>query len=145
VTVRTDLDLPFEPDDLRARGDDKPRLKKLYERMEFRSWLRDIDGDGKTEVVPAEIDPADDEPEGRDYVTILSWEDFDAWLATITAAELTAFDTETTSLEPMKARLVGMSFAVEPGQAAYLPLAHRGADAPEQLPLDEVLGRLRPW
>ena len=145
VTVRTDLDLPFEPDELLARGDDKTRLKKLYERMEFRSWLRDIDGDGKTEVVPAEDDPADDEPEGRHYVTILSWGDFDAWLAKIEAAELTAFDTETTSLEPMKARLVGMSFAVEPGQAAYLPLAHRGADAPEQLPLDEVLGRLRPW
>ncbi|AUN95767.1 DNA polymerase I [Pseudazoarcus pumilus] len=143
VTVRTDLDLPFEPDDLRARGDDKPRLKKLYERMEFRSWLRDLDG--RTEVVPAEAEPADDEPEGRDYVTILSWDDFDAWLAKIEAAELTAFDTETTSLEPMKARLVGMSFAVEPGQAAYLPLAHRGADAPEQLPLDEVLEKLRPW
>ncbi|MFP5463050.1 MAG: DNA polymerase I, partial [Gammaproteobacteria bacterium] len=66
-------------------------------------------------------------------------------LEKISAAELTAFDTETTSLDPMAAKLVGMSFAVEPGEAAYLPLAHRNADAPAQLPLTEVLDKLRPW
>ena len=58
---------------------------------------------------------------------------------------LTAFDTETTALDPMLARLVGLSFSVEPGKAAYLPVAHRGPDMPEQLPLDEVLARLKPW
>ena len=79
------------------------------------------------------------------YETILSWPAFDAWLARIEAAPLTAFDTETTSLDPMVARLVGLSFSVEPGFAAYLPLAHRGADLPEQLPCDEVMARLRGW
>src|SRR5690606_32347319 len=90
-------------------------------------------------------DEAPEEGPGREYDAILTWGAFDAWLAKIEAAELTAFDTETTSLEPMLANLVGMSFAVEPGRAAYLPLSHRGADAPEQLPLDEVLTKLRPW
>ncbi|ENO76194.1 DNA polymerase I, partial [Thauera sp. 63] len=79
------------------------------------------------------------------YVSILDSASFDVWLAKITAAELTAFDTETTSLDPMAARLVGLSFSTEPGEAAYLPLAHRGADVPEQLPLAEVLDKLKPW
>ncbi|HTJ92327.1 MAG TPA: DNA polymerase I, partial [Pararobbsia sp.] len=81
----------------------------------------------------------------KTYEAIQSWEVFDAWLAKIDAAELTAFDTETTSLEPLLARLVGMSFSVKPGEAAYLPLTHRGPDAPVQLPIDEVLTRLKPW
>jgi DNA polymerase-1 len=81
----------------------------------------------------------------REYETIQTWAQFDAWLAKIDAAALTAFDTETTSLDPMTARLVGMSFSVEPGKAAYLPVAHRGPDLPEQLPLDDVLARLKPW
>ncbi|MDX5445442.1 MAG: DNA polymerase I [Zoogloeaceae bacterium] len=145
VTVATDLDLPFKPADLPAREDDKPRLRKLYERMEFKSWLRDLDRNGQPDAVLAATDEATDEDLGREYETILTWEAFDAWLAKIEAAELTAFDTETTSLEPMLAQLVGMSFSIEPGKAAYLPLAHRGADAPEQLPFDEVLKKLSPW
>ncbi|MBL8491695.1 MAG: DNA polymerase I, partial [Rhodocyclaceae bacterium] len=79
------------------------------------------------------------------YETIVTWDEFDAWLASIAAADLTAFDTETTDLDPMQARLVGVSFAIADGQAAYLPLAHAYAGAPEQLPLAEVLERLRPW
>ncbi|MCA3813320.1 MAG: DNA polymerase I, partial [Burkholderia sp.] len=81
----------------------------------------------------------------REYDTIQTWEQFDAWFAKIDAAALTAFDTETTALDPMLARLVGLSFSVEPGKAAYLPVAHRGPDMPEQLPIDEVLARLKPW
>ena len=145
VTVATDLDLPFKPADLPARDDDKARLRKLYERMEFKSWLRDLDRNGKPDAVVAASDEAPEEDPGREYETILTWQAFDAWLAQVEAAELTAFDTETTSLDPMLAQLVGMSFAVEPGKAAYLPLAHRGTDAPEQLPLDEVLNKLKPW
>jgi DNA polymerase-1 len=78
-------------------------------------------------------------------VAILDWAVFDAWLAKISAAALTAFDTETTSIDPMAAQLVGMSFSVEPGEAAYLPLTHRGQDLAAQLPLAEVLDKLRPW
>ncbi len=79
------------------------------------------------------------------YDVILTWASFDAWLAKIQAAELTALDTETTSLDEIRAQIVGISFSVEPGAAAYIPLAHAGPDAPEQLPLEEVLARLKPW
>ena len=79
------------------------------------------------------------------YETLLDWPAFERWLAKIEAAELTALDTETTSLDEMQARIVGISFSVRPGEAAYIPLAHEGPDAPTQLPLGEVLERLRPW
>ena len=79
------------------------------------------------------------------YDTVLSWEAFDAWLAKIEAADLVALDTETTSLDEMRAEIVGLSFSVKPGEAAYIPLAHRYPDAPAQLPRDEVLSRLKPW
>jgi DNA polymerase-1 len=81
----------------------------------------------------------------REYETILSFERLDAWIAKLRAAELTAIDTETDSLDEMVARIVGISFAVEPGRAAYVPVAHTYAGAPEQLPLDAVLARLQPW
>jgi DNA polymerase-1 len=80
-----------------------------------------------------------------EYETLTTWEQFDAWLAKLEAAELAAIDTETTSLDEMIAQIVGLSFSVEPGAAAYVPLAHNYADAPAQLPIDEVLARLKPW
>ena len=171
VTVATDLELPLTLDELPARDDDKVALRALYERFEFRGWLKDLDGGAGASLdklvarsAPARRYGADatdtpHSPVGADgvagaeaagshrsaYVTILDWASFDAWLAKIEAAELTAFDTETTSLDPMAAQLVGMSFAVVPGEAAYLPLAHRGTDVAEQLPLADVLARLKPW
>ncbi|ATE62275.1 DNA polymerase I [Thauera sinica] len=166
VTVATDVELPVALDDLPARDDDKAALRALYERFEFRTWLKDLDGEAGASTGAASVaaskaatearrfasqEAADDDPPAQPgahragYAAILDWPAFDAWLARIQAAELTAFDTETTSLDPMVARLVGMSFAVEPGEAAYLPLAHHGADVPAQLPLDEVLHKLRPW
>ena len=165
VTVATDVELPAALDELPAREDDKAVLRALYERFEFKSWLKDLDG-GAESVAASKaaaearrfddqgnrgqnpISAISDDPPGAHragYVAILDWPSFDVWLVKIFAAELTAFDTETTSLDPMAAKLVGMSFAVEPGEAAYLPLAHRGSDAPAQLPLDEVLAKLRPW
>ena len=79
------------------------------------------------------------------YDTILTWQAFDAWFARLQAADLVAIDTETTSLDEMRARIVGISFSVTPGEAAYIPLAHAYPDAPAQLPLDEVLARMKPW
>ena len=79
------------------------------------------------------------------YDTLLSWDAFNTWLARIEAAELVALDTETNSLDEMLARIVGLSFSVTPGEAAYIPLTHDYPDAPAQLPIDEVLARLRPW
>jgi DNA polymerase-1 len=96
-----------------------------------------------------------DEPDGADpavsgvttlaYDTILTWEEFERWLALVQAADLVAVDTETTSLDEMRAEIVGLSFSVTPGEAAYIPLAHNYPDAPAQLPRDEVLARLKPW
>ena len=152
VTVATDLELPLKPDQLLAREDDKERLAELYQRMEFRSWLKDLQDDasaGKAATTPAAAPTATQQGEPGahrgGYEGIVDWAQFDAWLAKIDAAELTAFDTETTSLDPMAASLVGMSFSVTPGEAAYLPLSHAYADAPAQLPLDEVLAKLKPW
>ncbi len=79
------------------------------------------------------------------YNTVLNWAAFDTWLARIEQAPLTAIDTETTSLDAMRAEIVGISLSVKPGEAAYIPLAHNGPGAPEQLPLAEVLAKLKPW
>jgi DNA polymerase-1 len=79
------------------------------------------------------------------YDTVLDWPTFDRWLARLQAAELVAFDTETDSLDAMQARIVGLSFSDQVGEACYIPLRHEGVDVPEQLPLDEVLARLKPW
>jgi DNA polymerase-1 len=82
---------------------------------------------------------------GQVYDTVLTWDDFERWFAKIQAADLVALDTETTSLAEMRAEIVGLSFSVTPGEAAYIPLAHTYPDAPAQLPRDEVLARLKPW
>ncbi|OXI18399.1 DNA polymerase I [Burkholderia sp. AU15512] len=153
VTVETACDLAPHLESIEASlktdGEARDLLRDIFARYGFKTWLREVDS------APAEGGGAD-APEGepapvvaadivREYDTIQTWAQFDAWFAKIDAAELTAFDTETTALDPMLARLVGLSFSVEPGKAAYLPVAHRGPDMPEQLPLDEVLARLKPW
>ena len=153
VTVVTDLPLPVKPADLLAREDDKEALAAIYRRMEFKSWLKELEegvhrpapataAAGEAPAIEAQGEPG---AHRSGYETLLDWAAFDAWLARISAAELTAFDTETTGLDPMVATLVGMSFATIEGEAAYLPLAHHYADAPAQLPLAEVLDKLRPW
>jgi DNA polymerase I len=93
----------------------------------------------------AEPAPAPSQATDKKYDTILTWEAFDAWHSKIKSAALTALDTETTSLNEMQAQIVGLSFSVQPGEAAYIPLAHAGPDAPEQLPISEVLAKLKPW
>ncbi|VWD16473.1 DNA polymerase I [Burkholderia lata] len=153
VTVETACDLAPHLDSIEASlktdGEARDLMRDIFARYGFKTWLREVDsalaegGDADApEGEPAPVVAADIV---REYDTIQTWEQFDAWFAKIDAAALTAFDTETTSLDPMLARLVGLSFSVEPGKAAYLPVAHRGPDMPEQLPLDEVLARLKPW
>ena len=93
--------------------------------------------------VPAQ--PIPDDPAERRYDTVLDEAALEMWLARIQAADLVAFDTETTSLDPMQAELVGFSFSIEPGEGCYIPVGHRYAGAPDQLPLGRVLERLRPW
>ncbi len=150
VTVRCDLDLPVRPADLAPRPPEREKLIELFTRYEMKSWLKEVSAGGEAQpatpakaadTAPASLLPT---PE-RHYATILDWPAFDAWLAKIEATPLVAVDTETTSLDSFAARIVGISFAVAPGEAAYIPLAHDYAGAPEQLPRDEVLARLKPW
>jgi DNA polymerase-1 len=152
LTVKTDCTLPFEPIDLVVRAADAAALKNLYERFEFKSWLKDVDGaPAKATGVASGAEAAavpQEQPRAavaREYETIFDQAALDRWLAAIEQADLVTFDIETTSLDPMQARIVGISFAIVPGRAAYVPVAHRYAGAPLQLPLDAVLARLKPW
>jgi DNA polymerase-1 len=142
VTIRRDLELEPGPESLDLREPDRERLRELYERLEFRSWLDQLGG-GETGDGGEHGAVADEAGDTR-YETILTEAALDEWVARLEAAELFAFDTETTSLEAIDAELVGLSFATEPGRAAYLPVAHRYAGAPDQLDRDTVLARLRP-
>ncbi|CAG4912974.1 DNA polymerase I [Paraburkholderia gardini] len=151
VTVDTNCDLADQvvsiADTLPARPESREELRDVFTRHGFKTWLREVEIADAVEGPETDVPPAPtiEAPGEREYDTVQTWEQFDAWLAKIEAAEITAFDTETTSLDPMTAQLVGLSVAVEPGKAAYIPVAHRGPDAPVQLPRDEVLAKLKPW
>ncbi|CAG4901071.1 DNA polymerase I [Paraburkholderia gardini] len=151
VTVDTNCDLADQvvsiADTLPARPESREELRDVFTRHGFKTWLREVEIADAVEGPETDVPPAPtiEAPGEREYDTVQTWEQFDAWLAKIEAAEITAFDTETTSLDPMTAQLVGLSVAVEPGKAAYIPIAHRGPDAPVQLPRDEVLAKLKPW
>lgn len=152
MTVACDLDLPAKPTDLAPAPPDREALAELFARLEFKTWLRELQN-AAAEDGGADIHPAADRPTGastdgahrKGYETIVDWDRFDHWLQRIESAPLTCIDTETTSLDPLTARLVGISFAAIAGEAAYLPLGHVGPAAPPQLPMAEVLERLRPW
>ncbi|MCO5119549.1 MAG: DNA polymerase I [Burkholderiaceae bacterium] len=150
VTVKLDCELPAEIADLDGGlgfADESPaELRTLFERCSFRTWLRDVEdklaaADTGTGTAPA----ADADEAAPEYETILAMADLDRWIAMIRGAALVAFDTETTSLDPMLARLVGLSLSIEPGRACYVPMGHDYAGALQQLSVDEVLGRLRDW
>ncbi len=158
LKIRTDCDLAGHVDDLpaldsiAAGAEQTSALAGFYEKFGFKTLARALHKPAPAAVAgPAHAadlfaDASTASHAGAlQYETVLDWPSFDHWLARIEAAELTAFDTETTSLDEMQARIVGLSFSVAPGQAAYIPLAHTGPDAPVQLPLDEVLARLKPW
>jgi DNA polymerase I len=151
LTIRTDCSLPFEPTELVIRPVDAAALRALYERFEFKQWISDIEtGKGSaalptgSEATAAPRIETRPRPECR-YETVLDAATFDDWRAAIERADLVCFSTQSTGTDPMQARLVGLSLAIEPGRAAYLPLAHRYAGAPAQLSIDTVLARLKPW
>ncbi|SDI79258.1 DNA polymerase I [Paraburkholderia steynii] len=149
VTVDTDCDLSrqvnsFE-ETLATRPESREELRDVFTRSGFKTWLREVEIADAVEGPETDVPPAPTVDGEHEYDTVQTWEQFDAWLDKINAAEITSFDTETTSLDPMTAQIVGISIAVEAGKAAYIPLAHRGPDAPVQLPRDEVLAKLKPW
>ena len=156
LTIKCDVDLPFVLEDLRHRELDRAKLIELLERFQFKTWLRELKSGADGNSSPAAATPGATEagdppaaaprnPVPRSYETILTQAQFDAWLATLQAAELTCIDTETTGLDPMTAQLVGISFCCEPGRAAYLPLAHRYPGAPAQISVADALARMTPW
>ncbi|MBK6385736.1 MAG: DNA polymerase I [Rhodoferax sp.] len=175
LTIKTDCDLngwvPDLPamDSIAVGAQDTGALKVFYEKYGFKGLAKALGGDTAvssesvaTKAIKRSSEPGlFDEPEepatpatpatsratslALAYETVLTWEVFDAWLAQVSSAELVALDTETTSLDEMRAEIVGISFSVTPGEAAYIPLTHDYPDAPAQLPRDEVLARLKPW
>jgi DNA polymerase-1 len=158
VTVKVDCELAEHVagwpalEELAFRDPAKTELAAFYTRNGFKAWLEELSGEApQSKAAPVASPGLFDEPApaadgiARHYETILTFEQLDAWIARLRAAPLCALDTETDSLDPMAARIVGISFADKPGEAAYIPLAHSGPDAPEQLPMEEVLARLKPW
>ena len=157
VTVVCDLPLPLAVSELAPQAPDRETLAALYARLEFKGWLRELNGEAPPPATRSRIavSPAPTfsaapmvEPDRSAYECILDLEQLDAWLARLDSAVLVSLDTETTSLDPLQAQLVGISFAVMEGaamRAAYLPLGHGYAGAPAQLPLGDTLAKLRPW
>jgi DNA polymerase I len=158
VTVVTDCDLtaqvPGFPslDALALQPVNREGLLDFYGRFGFKSWKKDLEASMGTPAAaaaegedPPAAAPVPASTIDRHYETVLTPEALQRWLARIHAASLTAIDTETDSLDGMTARIVGISLSVKVGEAAYIPLAHSYADAPDQLPMAEVLGVLKPW
>ncbi|MGV8893741.1 MAG: DNA polymerase I [Burkholderiaceae bacterium] len=156
VTVKTDCDLSAQmkniPESLQQLPEDREAMLALFSRYGFKSWLRELSsqlsdqvGHSAAPTGPNAVASSAPATVEKQYETVLTEADLERWLATISAATLTSLDTETTSLEPMLARLVGISLCCEPGIAAYIPLAHCYQDAPPQLSTEFVLSRLQPW
>ncbi|MGZ8258604.1 MAG: DNA polymerase, partial [Methylotenera sp.] len=168
ITIRCDVGIQESLSDLAPQPQDKTKLAELYHHFDFKTWLRELEGDTQKTTTFQHPEQAKEQTRGsmaqpahhsqhadlfeqayqpntsRNYETILTNADFDRWLTKLSQAALVCFDTETTSLDPMAARIVGMSFSVEPGSAAYLPLRHDYFDAPEQLDFAASLNKIKP-
>jgi DNA polymerase-1 len=168
VTVKCDVDLPIKIEDLGPQAQDRTKLVELFTRFGMKSMLREAQGgtpdasnapdagarpkgrsgaDARNFAVLPSTPPLElkDAAAQGTYTAILDTATLANWLAEITHAELTCVDTETTSLDPLTAKIVGVSFSCDPLKAAYIPLAHTYAGAPQQLELDAVLALLKPW
>ncbi|MCX4027058.1 DNA polymerase I [Endozoicomonas sp. SM1973] len=137
ATIKTDVALEMGPADIKLVEPDKTALLDWFKKLEFKGWIEELLSAGET---------VDDVEQALDvtYETILTQQQLDNWTKQLAQAALFAFDTETTSLDYMKAEIVGVSFAIETGKAAYVPLAHNYVGAPEQLDRDQVLAQLQP-
>jgi DNA polymerase-1 len=146
LTVKLDCDLSAHmktiPESLVAQPADNDTLIDFFKRYGFKTWLRELSGEPQAQANL--FDPAA-AVTTTEYETVLTEEQLDRWLATINAAPLTSVDTETTSLDPMRAQLVGISLCCTPGIAAYIPVAHNYQDAPPQLSRERVLEKLKSW
>ncbi|MEL6868415.1 MAG: DNA polymerase I [Pseudomonadota bacterium] len=142
TTIKCDVELENSVTELAATDPDTDALRALYQRWELRTLLRQLDESANGDEP---VTAATSEAHATEFDVVLDDNALDAWLTTIDAAKLTAIDTETTSLDYMAAELVGISLAVEPGKAAYIPVAHNYDGAPTQLARDHVLKKIRPF
>jgi len=147
ATIRTDVELEFPLEDLQLREQSDRELLELFQEYEFRSWVNELEQDSESGNENAGA-VADENPAVRltekNYSVITDKDTLNQWIERLKKAPLFAFDTETTSLRYMEARVVGVSFAIEPGEAAYVPFGHDYMGAPEQLEPDYVLAQLKP-
>ncbi|HZX69666.1 MAG TPA: DNA polymerase I [Rhodanobacter sp.] len=164
VTIKTDVPLEFGPTELAQREADVEQLRELYTRYEFKAALKELDSAGlgtrdsglgegqgaEQKIAGPKLAPTGSSesrvpsPESGEYELVTTQPAFDAWLEKLRHAELIAFDTETTSIDAMRAHIVGISFAVEAGKACYIPIGHDYPGAPKQLDRDAVLAALKP-
>ncbi len=161
ATIKTDVEMPLHIGDLKNGTPDNDQLLALFQDMEFKSWVEEAlaGSNGAAVAQPSAAKATEKDPEKasqepaqpiekaalvKDYQTVLTEAHFADWLERLNTADLIAVDTETTSLDYMKAELVGVSVAVTPGQAAYIPFAHDYMGAPQQLSRDFVLEQLKP-
>lgn len=135
VTIKRDVKLKKQPENLQRQPIDENKLRELYTRMEFKTWLAELGGTNRS--------PGSSARPGR-YETILKMKELDAWIKRLKRARLFSFDTETTSLNAIDAEIVGVSFSDKAGVAAYVPLAHDYPDVPAQLDRNKVLSKLKP-
>ncbi|MHB1618692.1 MAG: DNA polymerase I [Sulfuricella sp.] len=146
VTIKCDVALPVKLTELGPQPQDTPRLIELFEHCEFKTWLRELSAVSSQPSVSSGQPLAGElafQPQAS-YETVLSEAQLSAWIARLERAELISVDTETTSLDPLAATIVGISLALEPYHAAYIPLAHHYAGVPQQLDREAVLARLKP-
>ncbi len=146
LTVKCDLELPVAPEDLKPRPRDEAKLVALFTRFNLKSWLKEVTS--ATALEAPEETPAPKSAgvaRARRYETLLTIEALRHWAGRLSAAPLVSLDTETSSLDPMTARLVGLSFCIEAGEATYIPLAHDYAGAPAQISAAQALSALKPW
>ncbi len=147
ATIKTDVELNESVADITKPEAQKEQLLELFKEFEFRSWVKDLESGevGSSSNISTEDDEALPEaPSDVEYDVVLDEAALDSWIEKLSTAELFAFDTETTSLNYMEAELVGVSFAVEAGKAAYVPVAHDYMGAPEQISRAMLLEKLKP-
>ncbi len=162
VTVDCGLKLPLHPEELVLKPRDEARLALLFERFNFKAWLKSLSEGAQVEAAarpmlgasaraaapssaPSAFEYAPPPAPPRHYEAVASEAALQEWAGKLQASELAAFDTETTGLDPFAARIVGLSFCLTPGQACYVPLAHDYAGAPQQIALERALEILKPW
>lgn len=141
ATIKLDVELEQGPEDLKTTAPDNAALLALYTELEFKGWIAELSGVGAASETD---DTAEVETLATDYQMLLTEAELMPWLERLKTAELFAFDTETTSLEYMQAQLVGVSFAIEPGEAAYVPCGHDYMGAPEQISRERLIELLKP-